>query len=114
MGRVTDSDRTCTAGQARRALEKARARGLEGWSRTNGSLTREQSFDIFWRCVKDKPPDGPITGHRARGLGSTGNGLIAKNLREEFGVNGEKPGLKKPWRPRKRKSPDRWPEAPDA
>lgn len=102
---VTDSDRACTVGQARAALEEARRRGLEGWSRTNAGLTRNRAFGIFWEIVRDRAGEdllGPFAG-------LAGSGLAARNLRREFGVDGKLPGLKGPKKYRKRQPPPDWP-----
>ena len=90
MSRVTPDDRACTMGQARRALEAARVAGLEGVSRLNDALSREEVHAIFLGAVKDRADSQVLHGA----------GLIASNIRREFGVKGE---LKPRTRPRTRR-----------
>ena len=102
MSRITDSDRECTVGQARAALEEARRRGVGGWSRINPELCREQSLEILSGCVEGRDDNEPLESGR-------GVGLVARNIRREFGVDGKLPGLKEPKKYRRRKSAPGWP-----
>ncbi len=103
--RITDSDRECTVGQARAALEEARRRGLDGWSRTNPGLTHLQAWGVFWAVVQYRAVEELLDRkHRGRGAG-----LMALNLRREFGVDGKLPGLKEPKKYRRRRPAPVWP-----
>ncbi len=93
---VTESDASCTIGQARTALEEAKRRGLDGWSRLNPSFTRQQAWDIFSGAV--------AAGSRGDDEVLERRGLIAANIRREFGTDGKKKGLKSPKKPRRRKA----------
>ena len=97
---VTQSDKTCTVGQARAALVAAEARGVEGWSRVNKSLNRLQAWAILMGAVT---ADG---GDNNEILDTSG--LTASNIRREFGVDGQKAGLPQPKTGRRRKA-EVWP-----
>lgn len=97
MGRrVMDEDRRVTVGVARSALAAA---SREGWSRLNGSLTREQALGIFEKALGDRPDDEILDR----------TGLTGSNIRREVGIDGGRPGLKKPKARRKRKEEPAWP-----
>lgn len=92
--RVINSDRAATVGRAKLALSRA---DTEGWSRINSSFTRHEVIYILTKPLIHRD-DSEIIGK---------DGLHAKNIRREVGIDGQLRGLTHPLR--RHSQEEEWP-----
>lgn len=92
---MNESDYAVTGAQARAALDAAKDRGLAGYSRINRIFTREQIHREISDWIEDTPDDHYVWP------------VFAYRVRQEFGVDGQRPGHRN--RKRSVRKVERWP-----